>query len=732
MLAMLLVGLAVLAGVAATLALQVARSYGRWTSGYGSARSGGAPPHGDGRAGPGDAPRPVAADIASRVLVVEDDDSVRELCEQTLADEGYEVVTAASAEEALELLSSDSNVHDPGITILEVGLVVVDLNLPGASGAELAKQLVERNPDVTVMLTSGYDPTELGLRPFLGTGWSFPPRYSIQQDPDADGVEVSFLAKPFTPDQLLGAARSAVSERLRHKGRAIGIWDYERGSDPDVVPSTRFSPDGRPLRSRVLVVEDDDSVRDLCEQTLADEGYEVVTAASAEEALELAATLDGVDLLVSDLNSSSTRDLATDVVLAGTDGVTLDELLAACKVVVPGWNPRRWHTRGHGVEASSRVPDGDKVLEIIRGKRTSRGGGGPEGGTTSVLLMSGHDPADVGIDTDEVAFLAKPFTPDQLLEGVRAAITDTSNARKRPGRVKYSNIVFRHGSRAALVGFGSFSVSRKRLAAVTAAAGVAILTAAGGVALARGGGAGGVDMPRFDILPGVAASEVDGNDGSATDAAPEAWDLDSDGEYDDAEQTSSDTNDGGNERTQDRGPEPGPTPEPAPEPDPEPEPNPQPEPEPASAPEPEVSPEPSPDRSPEVSPDPSPEPSPEPDPVVAYSEPSKDDPVLVSCSAEQQASGTTTYTVEFTVQFSGGDYDVLPREPFVNNDATIEVRGATLTWDVTATHVGERGDGDTFDVTAPSEFGWADPGSDDRHHTHLPPPLTVYADGCRR
>lgn len=578
-LAILLVGLAVLAGVTA---VQIARSYGRWTSGYGSARSGEAPPHGHGRPGPGDAPRAVAPDIASRVLVVEDDDSVRELCEQTLSDEGYEVVTAASAEEALELLSSDFNVHDPGITILELGLVVVDLNLPGASGAELAQQLVERNPDVAVMFTSGYDPSDFGVEP----------------------EEVAFLAKPFTPDHLIDAVASAGSRR-----------GHVHQSDPD-------RPEGSAKRGG------------------GDTG--------------------GAQMGVNDPRAAG-----------GTRGQDRDEIGVAAEKV-------SWTGQHIDKAVLSRTTPPDVARP--RGHRVVR----PDFGAG----LAGSSDGGAEGDTD----------------------------------------------RAALVGFGSFSVSRKRLAAVTAAAGVAILIASGGVALARGGGTTGVDTPRSDILPGVAASEVDGNDGSETDAAPEAWDLDSDGEYDDAEQTSSDTYDGGSEQTQDRGSEPGPTREPAPEPDPELEPDPQPEPAPAL--EPEVSSEPSPDPSPDPSPalpaDPSPEASPEPDPVVAYSEPSKDDPVLVSCSAEQQASGTTTYTVEFTVQFSGGDYDVLPREPFVNNDATIEVRGATLTWDVTATHVGERGDGDTFEVSAPSELGWADPGSDDRHHTHLPPPLTVYADGCRR
>jgi DNA-binding NtrC family response regulator len=56
-----------------------------------------------------------------------------------------------------------------------------------------------------------------------------------------------------------------------------------------------------PAAERILVIEDDAGVRRLVETTLTAAGYEVHAAASAEEALSLARSLGGIDVLVSDV-----------------------------------------------------------------------------------------------------------------------------------------------------------------------------------------------------------------------------------------------------------------------------------------------------------------------------------------------------------------------------------------------------------------------------------------------
>ncbi len=81
-----------------------------------------------------------------RILVVDDEEELREILAETLEDFGYAVLTAASGEEALPLL-----VRDRG-----VAMVITDVRMPGMSGLELAAQIRRRWPKVKVVLISGY------------------------------------------------------------------------------------------------------------------------------------------------------------------------------------------------------------------------------------------------------------------------------------------------------------------------------------------------------------------------------------------------------------------------------------------------------------------------------------------------------------------------------------------------------------------------------------------------
>jgi PAS domain S-box-containing protein len=96
------------------------------------------------------APPAAAAPAARRgdgrcVLLVEDNDHVRAFAEQLLADLGYEVVSAACAEEALERLEGR-----------DVDIVFSDIVMPGMSGLDLARLLAERRPGLPVVLATGY------------------------------------------------------------------------------------------------------------------------------------------------------------------------------------------------------------------------------------------------------------------------------------------------------------------------------------------------------------------------------------------------------------------------------------------------------------------------------------------------------------------------------------------------------------------------------------------------
>jgi two-component system cell cycle sensor histidine kinase/response regulator CckA len=110
----------------------------------------------------------------ARVLIVESDQVVRDLTREILAAHGYAVSAAASSDEALRLVGEGERFD----------LLVTELLMPLVDGATLARRVRASQPEVKVILVSGYV-TESG-EPSL-----------------AVGAGATFLAKPFTPEQLL-------------------------------------------------------------------------------------------------------------------------------------------------------------------------------------------------------------------------------------------------------------------------------------------------------------------------------------------------------------------------------------------------------------------------------------------------------------------------------------------------------------------------------------------------
>jgi CheY-like chemotaxis protein len=80
------------------------------------------------------------------VLVVEDEEPLRMLGVEIFSEAGYQVIEAANAEEALELLAALSAVH----------LLFTDIHMPGAmDGLALAHRVVEERPHIGIIIVSG-------------------------------------------------------------------------------------------------------------------------------------------------------------------------------------------------------------------------------------------------------------------------------------------------------------------------------------------------------------------------------------------------------------------------------------------------------------------------------------------------------------------------------------------------------------------------------------------------
>jgi two-component system, cell cycle sensor histidine kinase and response regulator CckA len=120
-----------------------------------------------------------AATIAIRrgsqtILLAEDDDAVRRLARDVLANQGYTVIDARSGDEALAAAGRFAG---------SIHLLITDVVMPGLSGRDLALRLTRERPDVRVLYISGYTENVMKRAGF------------------ADNL--ALLSKPFLPGDLL-------------------------------------------------------------------------------------------------------------------------------------------------------------------------------------------------------------------------------------------------------------------------------------------------------------------------------------------------------------------------------------------------------------------------------------------------------------------------------------------------------------------------------------------------
>jgi two-component system, NtrC family, sensor kinase len=107
-------------------------------------------------------------DAASTILIVDDEDSVRQVMEYVLTSQGHKVLTAADANEAWAIWREKSSV---------IKLALVDVKLPGGvSGFDLEKALAAEDPTLPVIFTCGYSPTSLSNAKELKAGENFLPK----------------------------------------------------------------------------------------------------------------------------------------------------------------------------------------------------------------------------------------------------------------------------------------------------------------------------------------------------------------------------------------------------------------------------------------------------------------------------------------------------------------------------------------------------------------------------
>jgi CheY-like chemotaxis protein len=125
------------------------------------------------------APRP----LNGTVLVVEDEDDLRQPVVKMLRKSGFVVLEAADGSSAIDVLRANGN---------KIDVILLDMTIPGASTREIVDQIANAWPGIRVILTSAYSQEAIA-------GAMSPPQVR------------SFIRKPFQIGDLLKALRSTLS-----------------------------------------------------------------------------------------------------------------------------------------------------------------------------------------------------------------------------------------------------------------------------------------------------------------------------------------------------------------------------------------------------------------------------------------------------------------------------------------------------------------------------------------
>lgn len=227
-----------------------------------------------------------------RILIIDDEPSVRLLLKKLFSRE-HEVTTAATGDEALELIAKH-----------EYDLVLTDKNLPGAGGVEISKFARSKHPNACIVLITGYASQE-----------------SAEQ---LIGVVDDYIAKPFHIQPMRERLQDLMARRRRLASRQHG------------------APAGAASHKKVLVLEPDAQERTLIEGALKKLGHRVILASDPESLTaenDLQAVVVNTRLCSHELYREIWRRQARSAdfnVVVTSEGESLDGSMAALSLSAEG------------------------------------------------------------------------------------------------------------------------------------------------------------------------------------------------------------------------------------------------------------------------------------------------------------------------------------------------------------------------------------------------------------
>jgi DNA-binding NtrC family response regulator len=141
----------------------------------------------------------------ANILVIDDEQAMRDSCQQTLSRDGNKVETAQDGLKGLALLEKKS-----------FDVVILDLKMPGLSGMEVLKKIKENDPDAMVIVITGYATVESAVEAMKKGAYDFIP-------------------KPFTPESLRVIVRRALDRRELALENVLLRGELKASFGPDVI-----------------------------------------------------------------------------------------------------------------------------------------------------------------------------------------------------------------------------------------------------------------------------------------------------------------------------------------------------------------------------------------------------------------------------------------------------------------------------------------------------------------
>lgn len=127
-----------------------------------------------------------------KILVIDDENDIREGCERILSRMDCEVLTASNGTEGLELLEREG-----------AAIVLSDIKMPGISGLEVLSRIAETHPSVLVIMITGFSTVETAIEAMKKGAYDF-------------------ISKPFSPDQLRIIVKRALEKiGLKREAEAL-------------------------------------------------------------------------------------------------------------------------------------------------------------------------------------------------------------------------------------------------------------------------------------------------------------------------------------------------------------------------------------------------------------------------------------------------------------------------------------------------------------------------------